>query len=70
MNLRKHLLLNSFQMVSQLCEKNSDRSHLLMSGNKAIANIDNNGINSEDTHELLRITLESELTFENHINKI
>ena len=41
-----------------------------MSGNKAIANIDNNGINSEDTHELLRITLESELTFENHINKI
>ena len=48
---------------------NSDKSHLLMSGNKAIRIIDNNRIESEDTHELLGITIDSKLTLETHINK-
>ena len=38
---------------------NSDKSHLLMSGNKTVANIDNNRIESEDIHELLGITIDS-----------
>ena len=38
---------------------NSDKSHLLMSGNKTNANIDNNRIESEDIHELLGITIDS-----------
>ena len=50
--------------------KNSDTDHLLMSGNKVVTNIDNNCINSEDTNELFMITTESELTFQNHINKL
>lgn len=41
-----------------------------MSGNKVVTNIDNNCINSEDTNELFMITTESELTFQNHINKL
>ena len=43
-------------------------SHLLMSRNKAITNIDNNRIQTEDIHELLEITIDSKLTFEIHIN--
>ena len=38
---------------------NSDKSHLLMSGNKTVANIDNNRIEFEDIHELLGITIDS-----------
>ena len=38
-------------------------SHLLMSRNKAITNIDNNRIQTEDIHELLEITIDSKLTF-------
>ena len=49
---------------------NSDKSHLLMSGNKAITNIDNNRIEYEDIHELLGITIDSKLTFEIHTNKL
>ena len=42
-----------------------------MSGNKkAIFTIDNNCIRSEDVHELLRKTISTKLTFENHINKL
>ena len=42
-----------------------------MSGNKkAITNIDNNCIASEDVLGLLRITIDSNQTFENHINKL
>ena len=40
-------------------EENSDKSHLLMSGNKAIANIDKNHIESEDRHELLGVNIDS-----------
>ena len=43
-------------------------NHLLMSRNKAITNIDNNRIQTEDIHELLEITVDSKLTFEIHIN--
>ena len=42
-----------------------------MFGNKrAIANIDNNCIHSEDVHELLRITRDIKLAFENHTNNL
>ena len=42
-----------------------------MSGNKkAIFTIDNNCIGSEDVHKLLRKTIGTKLTFENHINKL
>ena len=43
-------------------------NHLLMSRNKAMTNIDNNRIQTEDIHELLEITIDSKLTFEIHIN--
>ena len=50
---------------------NSDKSHILMSGNKkTAANIDHNCIESEDVHELLVITIGLKLTIENHINKL
>ena len=43
-----------------------------MSGNKAITNTDNNHIESEDKHGLLRINIDSKLSFEliNHVNKL
>lgn len=42
-----------------------------MPGNKkAIANIDNNCIQSDDLRELLEIIIDSKLTFEKHINKL
>ena len=47
-----------------------DKSHLLISVNKkALVNIGNNCIKSEDVHELLGITIESKLTSENRIDK-
>ena len=50
---------------------NSDKSHLLISGNKeTIANIVNNYIESENLHELLGIIIDSKVTFENHTNKV
>ena len=49
---------------------NRDKSVILISGNKkVIANTDNNCIKLEDVHELLGITTDSKLTFENHSNK-
>ena len=48
----------------------SHKSHPLMSGNIAIANIDNKRIESESMHEILRITIDSDLTFKSHINKL
>ena len=45
------------------------KSHLLLSGNsRATATIDNNYIESEDEQVLLGITIDSNLTLENHIN--
>ena len=48
---------------------NTDKSHLLMSGKKAITNIGNKRMKSEDIYKILEITIESKLTFETHINK-
>ena len=50
---------------------NTDKSHLLLSGNtKLISNIDNNLIESEKVQELLGITIDSNLSFEEHINNL
>ena len=46
---------------------NTDKSHLLMSGKKAITN---KRMKSEDICKILEITIESKLTFETHINKL
>ena len=47
-----------------------DKSHLLMSGNEATANIDNNRIESEDIREVHGTTIDSKLTFKTQINKL
>ena len=50
---------------------NTSKSHLLLSGNsRATATIDNSYIESEDEQVLLGITIDSNLTFKNHINSI
>ena len=50
---------------------NTGKSHLFLSGNsRATATIDNSYIESEDEQVLLGITIDSNLTFENHINSI
>ena len=50
---------------------NACKSHLLLSGcSRATATIDNSFIESEDEQVLLGITIDSNLTFENHINSI
>ena len=50
---------------------NTGKSHILLSGNsRATATIDNSDIASEDEQVLLGITIDSKLTFENHINSI
>ena len=50
---------------------NTGKSHLLVSGNvRATAKIDDNYIESEKEQVLLGITINSNLTFENHINNI
>ena len=47
------------------------KNHLLVSGNvRSKAKIDNNYIESEKEQVLLGITIDSNLTFENHINNI
>ena len=48
---------------------NNDKSDLLMSGNKIIANIDNR-IESEDINKLHGIIVDSKLTFENSFNRL
>ena len=50
---------------------NTRNSHLLVSGSaRATANGDNNYTESEKDQVLLGITIDSNLTFENHINNI
>ena len=50
---------------------NTGKSHLLLSGNsRATATIDSSYIESEDEQVLLGIIIDSNLTFENHINSI
>ena len=49
---------------------NAGRSHLILSGNfRATATINNSYIESKDEQVLLGITIDSYLTFENHICK-
>ena len=47
-----------------------DKSHLLISGNEATANIDNNRIESEDIREVHGTTIDSKLTFKTQISKL
>ena len=50
---------------------NTGKSHLLLSGNsRATATIENSYVESEDEKVLLGKTIDSNLTFENHINSI
>ena len=50
---------------------NTGKSHQLLSGNsKATATIDSMDIESEDEQVLLGITINTNLTFENHFNSI
>ena len=50
---------------------NTDKSHLLLSGNTCLtSNIDNNLIESEKEQVLLGVTIDSNLSFEKHINNI
>ena len=50
---------------------NTDKSHLLVPENvRAMANIDNNYVDSEKEQLLLGITIDSNLIFEKHINNI
>ena len=70
-NLTQKLVINKLRDSSSIIFKwfnnnymkvSSDRSHFLVSGNKkAIANIDNNCIESKDVHEDLVITIDSKL---------
>ena len=58
--------LNNNQM-----KVNTGKSHQLLSGDsKATATIDSMDIESEDEQVLLGITINSNLTFENHFNSI
>ena len=48
-----------------------DKSHLLLSGNnKVTANIDGNIIESEESQVLLGVTIDSNLSFDKHINNL
>ena len=50
---------------------NTEKSHLLLSGsNRLTANIDGNVIESEDNQILLGITIDSNLSFNKHINNL
>ena len=57
-----------FKWLNDNCMKvNPGKSHLLVSGNvRATAKIDNNYIESEKEQVLLGVTIDSNLTFENH----
>ena len=68
MNLRKHLFFSN-GLTTTIGKKLAIRVTSLISGNKTIANINNNCIESEDIHKLLGIIIDSNLPFENHINK-
>ena len=58
-------------LIINYTKVNTGKSHLLLSGNsRAMATIDNSYIESEDERVLLGITIDCNLTFENHINSI
>ena len=75
----KFVVNNSEQSSTILFERlnnnymkvNTSEGHLLLSGNsRATATIHNSYTESEDEQLLLGITIDSNLTFENHINSI
>ena len=56
---------------SNYMKENTGKSHLLLSGySRATATIDNRFIESKDEQVLRGITVDSNLTFKNHINSI
>ena len=58
-------------LKSNYMKVNTDKSHLLLSGNiKLTSNIDNNIIEYEEKQELLGVIIDSRLTFEEHVNNI
>ena len=61
-----------FTWLKNNCMKaNTDKSHLLLSGkNNLTANIDGNVTESEDSQVLLGITIDSNLSFNKHINNL
>ena len=61
-----------FEWMNSNCMKvNTGKSHLLLSGNsRATAAIGNSYIESEDEQVTLGITIDSNISFENHINSI
>ena len=70
-NLEQSLLIHSKWLSDNYIKVRTDKSHLLVSGNvRATAKIDNNYIESEKEQVLLNITIDSNLTFESHINNI
>ena len=70
-NLEQSLLIHSKWLSDNYIKVRTDKSHLLVSGNvRATAKIDHNYIESEKEQVLLNITIDSNLTFESHINNI
>ena len=68
--IRTRITPTEDNFYAEYMKENSNKSHLLMPGNKAIANINNNHVESEDMHELPGITIDWELIFETHVNKL
>ena len=71
-NNLEHLSSSLFKWLNDIyVETNTGKIHILLSGNlKATAKIDSNYTESENKQGLLDITINSNLTFENHINNI
>ena len=71
-NNLEHLSSSLFKWLNDIyVETKTGKIHILLSGNlKATAKIDSNYIESENKQGLLDITINSNLTFENHINNI
>ena len=70
-NLEQSSTIHFKWLTNNYMKVNTGKSHLLLSGNaRATATIDNSYIESEDEQVLLGITIDFNLTFENHINSI
>ena len=70
-NLEQSLPIHSKWLSDNYMKVRADKSHLLVSANvRATAKIDNNYIESEKEQVLLGIKIDSNLTFESHINNI
>ena len=70
-DLEQSLLIHSKWLNDNYIKVRTDKSHLLVSGNvRATAKIDNNYIESEKEQVSLGIKIDSNHTFESHINNI